>query len=101
MMDATALFPQGFHPVRTAQLPNDIRTAAPNLRRASTPVTYYFIDFGISSVFAPNDTDRMVAGRDGLDDQVPELSDTTPYDPFKVDVFVVGNLFRRAFVEVC
>ena len=41
-----------------------------------------------------------VVGEDGRDQEVPELSDDIPYDPFKVDIFIIGNLFRRMFYDV-
>ena len=34
-------------------------------------------------------------GTDGLDSDVPELSSKVPYDAFKVDIFILGNLFRK------
>lgn len=59
------------------------------------PVKYYFIDFGISTRFSPDEHPRLVVGRQGLDDKVPELSDTVPYDPFKTNIFIIGNLLRQ------
>ena len=82
-------------------LPNDLTTYAPVLPRASVPMTYYYIDFGISTLFASEDTNKLVTGRAGLDRDVPELSEVLPYDPFKVDVFILGNLFRQSFLQVC
>ncbi len=99
-MDATSLYPQGFHPVRLDQLPHNLRRSAPIRSRADVTVTYYLVDFGISSWFQPSDTDRLVLGTSGLDEDVPELSDDVPYDPFKVDVFVLGNFFRQHFTGV-
>ncbi|KAM5532635.1 hypothetical protein V8D89_013679 [Ganoderma adspersum] len=97
MMDATSLYPHGFHPVRLDQLPQHLRRAAPIRSRADVAVAYYLVDFGISSWFQPNDTDRLVLGTSGLDQDVPELSDDVPYDPFKLDIFVLGNFFRQHF----
>lgn len=37
----------------------------------------------------------------GLDQDVPELSREIPYDPFKVDVFIIGNMFRTLLFNVC
>ena len=101
MMDPTALYPKGFHPESPLTLLNDLTTYAPVLPRASVPVTYYYIDFGISTLFTCDDTNRLVTGRAGLDKGVPELSDVVAYDPFKVDVFILGNLFRQSFLQVC
>lgn len=93
------MFPQGFHPMRELALP-DVSGIAPILHRVDVPVRYYYIDFGISTRFAPNQGPTLVLGTQGLDDEVPELSDTIPYDPFKTDIFIVGNLFRQQFLQV-
>ena len=65
-------------------------------RLEAEPVRYFFIDFGIS-VRVPTGADpKQTVGVIALDrDSVPELSDTVPYDPFKVDVFLVGNLVKK------
>lgn len=99
MMDATAVFPKGFHPMAETTLP-DLSGPAPFVRRIDVPVKYYFIDFGISTQFAPDQHSRLVLGTDGLDDEVPELSKTVPYDPFKTDIFIIGNLLRQQFLQV-
>ncbi|KAI0088667.1 hypothetical protein BDY19DRAFT_891112 [Irpex rosettiformis] len=99
MMDATALYPKGFHPVRTSLLP-DASGKAPRRSRSSAYIRYYYIDYGISSYFDPSvEQDRNVLGIDGIDREVPELSSTVPYDPFKVDVFLIGNLFKHEVYE--
>ncbi|KAL7282051.1 hypothetical protein ACG7TL_003518 [Trametes sanguinea] len=97
MMDAPALFPRGFHPDMDYKLP-DMSGPAPVLSRSDAPVRYYLIDFGISTRFTP-DMPRLVVGCDGLDQEPPELSVTVPYDPFKLDVFLIGNLIRRRIYE--
>nr|VWO99326.1 Ubiquitin ligase complex F-box protein GRR1, putative [Ganoderma boninense] len=100
MMDATSLFPDGFHPMYTDCLPQDITLSATQLSRNDVPVTYYYVDFGISTWLKSEDTDRLVMGSDGLDQDVPELSDDVPYDPFKADIFILGNFFRQNFTQV-
>ena len=100
MMDAMAMYPQSFHPIRADYLPHDLRQLAPVLSRDQVPVTYYFVDFGISSWFKADEAERLVLGTSGLDQDVPELSNEVPYDPFKVDIFVLGNLFREHFCSV-
>ncbi|EIW62121.1 uncharacterized protein TRAVEDRAFT_44951 [Trametes versicolor FP-101664 SS1] len=98
MMDAAALFPRGFHPVLQLSLP-DISSDAPVLSRAAVPINYYYIDFGISTRFTPDSPSKLVVGSWGLDWEPPELSETVPYDPFKLDVFLIGNLMRRQFCD--
>lgn len=86
MMDASALFPCGFHPISKTRLP-DVSGITPTLSRSEAPVRYYFIDFGISTRFAPQSS-RLVVGTPGLDQEPPELSDNDPYDPFQLNVFL-------------
>ncbi|KAI9001450.1 kinase-like domain-containing protein [Trametes punicea] len=97
MMDASALFPKSFHPLVQTALPDGM-TPAPVLSRAAAPVQYYFTDFGDSARFTSGGP-RLVVGSDGLDEGPPELSKTVPYDPFKLDIFLIGNLIRRKFHE--
>lgn len=96
-MDATALYPRGFHPLRALSLP-DLSGAAPYRSRIDATVRYYYIDFGISVHIPEHVHPKLVAGRLGRDQEVPELSDAVPYDPFKVDIFIIGNLiFKRLY----
>ncbi|KAI0643664.1 hypothetical protein C8Q79DRAFT_976044 [Trametes meyenii] len=99
MMDAEDLYPQGFHPINQRCLPHSILKVAPVWSRKDIPVRYYYVDFGISTQFQQHDVNRLVVGAEGLDQDVPELSADVPYDPFKVDVFVLGNMFRQQFIE--
>lgn len=100
LMDASALYPMGFHPVNTNFL-SDAVTPAPRLPGYFAQVKYYYVDYGISSYFPPDTTtDRLALGTGGRDQEVPELSTTTPYNPFKVDIVIIGNLLRHEFHEV-
>ncbi|OCB88199.1 hypothetical protein A7U60_g4604 [Sanghuangporus baumii] len=98
MMDAEAMYPKGFHPATYTMDASGYNRAYPKRRRDVKDLRYYFIDFGISSIFGP-DEPRKVLGVDGQDDEVPELSIDVPYDPFLVDVFILGNLFKKAFLN--
>jgi hypothetical protein len=92
-MDATHMYPHGFHPVDDLYL-YDIRTPAPRISRLEAGVKYYYVDYGISSYFPPGSQRELVVGTAGRDRDVPELSKTVPYDPFKVDIFTIGNVLR-------
>lgn len=70
------------------------------LTRSEAPVKYYFIDFGISTRFEEGRSSRLVTGIHGRERDVPELSRNVPYDPFKVDIFILGNCYRRQFVQL-
>jgi hypothetical protein len=99
-MDAMHMFPHGFHPVKDSLLP-DLSTFAPIIPRRDAGVKYYFVDYGISSYFPPGESQtHSVVGSAGRDQDVPELSDEVPYDPFKVDIFTIGNVFFRNFYDV-
>ena len=100
MMDADAMYPEGFHPVDMDRTP-DCSSHAVHLTRAIAGVKYYFVDFGISVHTSEADSPMLVTGSYGRDQDPPELSDDVPYDPFKLDVFIIGNMFNREFCEVC
>ncbi|OSX58938.1 hypothetical protein POSPLADRAFT_1151938 [Postia placenta MAD-698-R-SB12] len=99
MMDADALFPNGFHPIRKFSLPDGF-TPAPWRSRKDMPIKYYYVDFGISVQIPPNTHAKLAVGPYGRDQEVPELSADIPYDPFKVDIFIIGNFFRRNLYDV-
>lgn len=101
MMDARSMYPKGFHPLQGANLP-DMTGFAPSVTRlAAYPrVRYYYIDFGLSVRIPPEVHPKRALGEHGLDQDVPELSVTTPYDPFLVDVFILGNFFKKSICEV-
>ncbi|KAH9962898.1 kinase-like domain-containing protein [Russula dissimulans] len=100
LMDASRMYPRGFHPVDDILLP-DYSRAAPRIPRLDARVRYYFVDYGISSYFPAGSQRDLVVGRAGRDQDVPELSDTVPYDPFKVDIFTIGNVLRTELQESC
>ena len=99
MMDADAMYPDGFHPVRT-RFKRDYSGWATYIPRSVAGVKYYFLDFGIS-VHIPEDVHpKLVTGNLGRDQTPPELSATTPYDPFKLDIFIIGNMFAHELHDV-
>ena len=99
MMDARALYPEGYHPARRHATPDAQRQATP-LSRTDHPVQYYFIDFDLSVRFKEGESHDVI-GDVGRDNEVPELSNDVPYDAFKVDIFALGNLYYKEFCKVC
>ncbi|KAL6300717.1 hypothetical protein BKA93DRAFT_740008 [Sparassis latifolia] len=97
MMDGSPLYPEGHHPQRIESSPNGIYLLSP-LSRIDRPVRYFFIDFGISSLFEEGES-PFVVGRKGRDKELPELSDEVPYNAYKVDIFILGNLFKKDFLQ--
>ena len=90
MMDAGAMYPDGFHPVKQHFLPDAVTPVWP-LSRSKAGVKYYFVDFGISVQAASG---QLVEGNLGRDRDPPELHTGKPYDPFKLDVWQLGTTFN-------
>lgn len=99
LMDPGAMYPEGFHPAQVAYKP-DCSGLAEYLPRSAVGVKYYFADFGISVHIPDTGRPRLVTGDLGRDQDPPELSPTLPYDPFKLDVFIIGNMFKQQFCDV-
>ncbi|KAJ8482818.1 hypothetical protein ONZ51_g5120 [Trametes cubensis] len=94
MMDARPLYPNGHHPVRLGSTPDALYPVSA-LPRAGRSVQYFYIDFGLSSWFTPGSS-SLVIGDVGRA-EVPELSDTVPYDAFKVDIYALGEVYHEEF----
>ena len=99
MMDADAMYPDGFHPVRT-RWNRDYTDWATYVPRSAVGVRYYFVDFGISLHIPEHIRPKLATGNLGRDHEPPELSVTVPYDPFKLDVFIIGNMFKHELYDV-
>jgi len=95
MVDPSKLCPKGFHFSKPSYR-EDFKTRAKWLERHSvSPLNYYFIDFEMAEYFPPEPDNRVCLGIYGQDRDVPELSMTVPYDPFKLDVFQLGGAITR------
>ena len=95
------MYPRGFHPASTNIEPDFTRIAKPRRRRAASDIKYIFIDFGISTQFDSLEKRELVVGCMAQDPTIPELSDDVPYDPFAVDVYTLGNVYKEELLEVC
>ena len=66
----------------------------------------FLTDFEMAHEF-PEDVppeERLLTGLpiDGYQRPVPpEVASSEPYDPFKVDIFCLGNLFKKSLYLVC
>jgi hypothetical protein len=99
MMDADAMYPEGFHPVSLDHTPDRSRPAF-HTTRTVAGARYYFVDFGLSVHTSEANSQMLVTGNDGRDQDPPELSDTTLYNPFKLDIFIIGNMLKQEFCKV-
>ncbi|KAJ7682317.1 kinase-like domain-containing protein [Mycena polygramma] len=112
VMDASQMVSSGFHFKSTLAARDgktylrpytgdDLDPFVIKSRTQAAPMKYYFIDFELSVRFPSYETRELVTGRYGqLRKHIPEISDTIPYDPFKVDIRLVGEMLRSEFVMV-
>jgi hypothetical protein len=105
-MDASRLLPGGWHPYAGSftypSKPGEVMQELPKkVKRTGAGVHYYFLNFGNSVRFTnPNPTQRRILGISGRNRRAPELSKTVPYDPFPVDVLMLGDVFAE-LDQVC
>ena len=99
LLDADAMYPEGFHPV-AMHTAADYSGRAKHTSRSSAGAKYYYVDFGISVYIPEAVSPKLVTGTLGRDQDPPEFKDDKPYDPFKLDIFIIGNMFAQEFYEV-
>ena len=101
MMDGRPLFPNSCHPDPWSNhKTRDLKAYAKHYERTSHPVRYYFIDFGLSVSFDPEDP--VATGVVGQDRSVPEFKagSEVQYNPTKLDIYQLGNAFKQHLLEV-
>lgn len=81
----------------------DFKGPAKHGTRTDHPVRYYFIDFGISRRYNPDDGPFREPPIPGGDKSVPEFRDWNGQllDPFSTDVYYLGNMLQNAVLKVC
>ncbi|RDB18694.1 hypothetical protein Hypma_014745 [Hypsizygus marmoreus] len=99
MMDTSKAMPRGFHFARWRSHDGLKYGLHWHDRWSVRPVKYYFIDFGLSHQYPRGRKNILDGGIFGQDRTVPEMSITVPYDPFKADVYQLGNVFLKAISE--
>ncbi|RDB27936.1 hypothetical protein Hypma_002163 [Hypsizygus marmoreus] len=99
MMDGSRIVPRGFHFLNPWTHDGVNRKGFEWRDRWSVrPVQYYFIDFGLSHRYPSSAQNIKDTGIFGQDD-VPEHSLETPYDPFKSDVYQLGNVILKVLSD--
>uniref|UniRef100_A0A8H8CJS3 Uncharacterized protein n=1 Tax=Psilocybe cubensis TaxID=181762 RepID=A0A8H8CJS3_PSICU len=91
-MDPTDVIPTGFHHAKNYCQPDGKTLIEYKDRCSVSPVKYYIIDFETADYFPNN---KLCVGLYGQQKDVPEMSRTVPYDPFKLDIYQVGKLMER------
>jgi len=99
MMDASPMYPEPYHPVRL-EMKRDWSGLVKGHTRTERPVKYYFIDFGLSRHYSPEDKDPRENIIIGGDKSPPEFQNPTePCNPYHTDVYCMGNLVRTEFLQ--
>ncbi|RDB25098.1 hypothetical protein Hypma_007501 [Hypsizygus marmoreus] len=102
MADTAALYISPPHPWEMWLTYDASRQTQQLYSRTQKPVKYYFIDFGLSRLYKPEDAPYLEEGVWGGDKTVPEFlnaEDIPHSDPFPVDVYCLGNAIRQSFVD--
>ncbi|TFY54998.1 hypothetical protein EVG20_g9481 [Dentipellis fragilis] len=104
MMDATSMYPKPWHFVEL-NMRRDWKGKAKHYTRTERPVKYYYVDFGLSQHYKPEDIltwPPLTLPVHGADKTAPENRDEkyeTPCNPFATDIYYLGNLIRQSFMQ--
>ncbi|RDB25211.1 hypothetical protein Hypma_007478 [Hypsizygus marmoreus] len=103
MADTARLYKSSPHPWATWLIDDASHQTQQLFSRTRKPVKYYFIDFGLSRIYSPEDGPPLEEEIWGGDKTVPEFrncGDNIPLsDPFPVDVYFLGNTIRLQWVD--
>lgn len=103
MMDAIPLYSKGLWHPRAPRMTRDFSRVAKHVSRTERPVRYFYIDFGLSRKYNPVDGPPRELPILGGDKSAPEFQEdgyNVASDPFRTDVYYLGNLFRITFLNV-
>ncbi|KAI0709576.1 kinase-like domain-containing protein [Cerioporus squamosus] len=99
MMDPMPLLSEVPHPVWKNRSYIDPERKLKRYIRTDHPVRYYIIDFGLSTKFSAGEP-HIAPIVFGGDRSVPEYKDAPgDCDPFKVDIYHLGNMIREDFMQ--
>jgi hypothetical protein len=96
MLDPSGMYPKGFHPVQINRS-RDFKGKPQRYNRTQRPPRYYLIDFSLS---------RKYSSRNALDEPLigdmfaPEHQHKRWCNPFRTDIYHLGNVVRECFMEV-
>ncbi len=105
MMDASEMYPEGWHLSHPDHAVGGSSYAegimARHFTRTERPPKYFFIDFGISRKYEASDTAPIDDIIRGGDKSPPEFRNPTGRcNPFPTDVYYLGNTIRTYFLNV-
>jgi len=101
MLDPSNMYPESFHPVKINRSAKDFHRKAKRYSRTRRPTKYLLIDFGLSRRYDPANGPPLDKPYRGGDHSAPEHQDrVTPCNPFPTDVYDLGNLVRKEYMQV-
>ncbi|KAJ7456254.1 hypothetical protein B0H11DRAFT_1819096 [Mycena galericulata] len=95
VMDTKDMIPGGYHPINTSTEDGLSKRIQIRSRTSAAPISYYFIDFGLSVAYKSYGAREKVTGIVGRHKSIPELSEKIPYDPFKLDIRQIGESIKH------
>ncbi|OSX65916.1 hypothetical protein POSPLADRAFT_1177373 [Postia placenta MAD-698-R-SB12] len=101
MLDPKPMFPDMYHPRRRNRR-LDFKGTVKHYSRTERPTKYYYVDFGLSRKYNPEDGSPRELPILGGDKSVPEFQGEgydIAVDPFPTDIYYLGNLVRMAFLQ--
>lgn len=98
-MDSKKMYPYGFHPTRKTENIDGFTRAKYISRSKAKDVKYLYIDFGMSKLIR-SETDRRMRIKQGARILPPEIERGDVYDPFPVDMYYLGHVYREFLLEV-
>jgi len=99
LMDGAPLYRIPFHPIRQHLKRDFSGKAYPYLTRTQQPVKYYLADFGLSRRYKAEERPPLEPTVKAADKTAPEFDVCDACDPFPTDVYYLGNLIRRDFLD--
>ncbi|KAK7439041.1 hypothetical protein VKT23_017747 [Stygiomarasmius scandens] len=101
LMDGSAMFPEGWHPMSERHHRDDTtRYAKPVGSRTRFWPKYYLVDFGLSQILDPKGGPPLRRIILGGDKTPPEHGKAfARANPFPTDVYFIGNLIRETFLQ--
>ncbi|TBU31672.1 kinase-like domain-containing protein [Dichomitus squalens] len=102
MMDTVPLLSEIPHPTYWhSDKSYDFKRSIKTRTRTSYPPRYYYIDFGLSYELSPEEPSPRLRVALGGDKSAPEYKNRdAPLDPYKLDIYCLGNLIREHFINV-
>lgn len=101
MYDPRPMYPNMYHPEDPSKT-RDWKAGVKVFDRTRCPVRYYFIDFGLSRQYNPEEGPPREHPIVGGDKTVPEFQDWKGdlLDPFPTDIYYIGNMIQYTLLEV-